>query len=78
MRCAFDRAFVAQGAGLAAFFAVEDVAPGNAVMARLHQFGFHQILDELDFERVAFHRMRDGGMDHRVGNSNDVALRRGG
>src|SRR5438128_1054152 len=51
---AFDRAFAVQGAGLAPFLAVEDVAPGNAVMERLHEFSFHQILDEFDFEGSLF------------------------
>ena len=45
------------------------------LMAGFHQLRFDQVLDELDFQRVAFHGAGERGVDDGVGHADDVVLR---
>ena len=78
LRCAFNRAVAPERAGFAPFFAIEDELPRGAEMARFHQLRFNQVLDELDFQRVAFHRAGERGVDDGIGHTDDVVLRGAG
>ncbi len=76
LRLAVHRAVAANGARLAAFLAVNNVALGRAVKAAGHQLLFHHILNQLNLQRLVLGQPNEATLHHFVREQLRVRLHR--